>query len=42
MNDHTEWALAVHDMTEMERAATEVELRWAAGMCGDREDAHDE
>lgn len=34
-----EYNRTVRSMTEMERAATEVDLREAAGMCGDPEDA---
>lgn len=37
-----EWGRAVRDLSETERAATEVELRHAAGLCGDVEDARDE
>ena len=36
----SEWGRAVHGMSEMERAATEVDLQHAKGMCGDRDDAH--
>lgn len=35
----SEWGRAVHDMSEMERAATEVDVRMSQGLCGDREDA---
>lgn len=37
--ERTEWRRAVAAMSEMDRAATEVAVRRAAGMCGDREDA---
>lgn len=38
-HEHAEWGRAVHGMSEIERAATEVDLRWSMGMVGDREDA---
>ncbi len=41
-HEHDEWGRAVRGMSEMQRAATEVELRHAAGLCGDQEDARDE
>lgn len=41
-HEQAEWGRAVHGMSETQRAATEVELRHAAGLCGDVEDARDE
>lgn len=38
----SEWGRAVHGMSETERAATEVDVRWSMGMVGDREDARHE
>ena len=34
-----EWSRAVHAMSEMGLAATEVDVRWSQGLCGDMEDA---
>lgn len=39
--ERTEWVCAVAALTEMERAATEYEVRSSAGMCGGPEDAND-
>lgn len=41
-HEYAEWGRAVRGMSEIEHAATEVELRHAAGMCGDRGDAGDD
>lgn len=35
----TEYGRAVHGMSEMERAATEVDVRHSMGLAGDRDDA---
>lgn len=35
----TEWSRAVRGMGEMERAATEVDVRHSMGLVGDRDDA---
>lgn len=37
-HEHTEWVRAVRNLTEMDRVSTEVELRMAAGLCGDSSD----
>ncbi len=42
MSDLDEWRCAVHAMTETQHAATQTELRMAAGICGEPEDADDE
>lgn len=42
MTDYDEWRRAIDDMTEMQRAATETDVRHALGMCGDREDARND
>ena len=39
MNDDQEWRSAVAGMTEMDRAATEMDVRHSQGLSGDREDA---
>ena len=39
MSDRNEWLAAVNAMTEMELAATELEVRRTEGICGDRDDA---
>jgi hypothetical protein len=38
-HEYVEWRRDVQSMTEMQRAATEYEVRSSAGLCGDREDA---
>lgn len=38
-HEHAEWGRAVHSMSEMELAATEVDVRMSQGLVGDREDA---
>lgn len=38
-DEYTEWRCAVNDLSESDRAATEVERRMAAGICGEPEDA---
>lgn len=38
-HEHAEWGRAVHGMSEMERAATEVDVRMSQGLVGDRDDA---
>jgi hypothetical protein len=38
MTDHDQWTADVADMTEMQRAATELAIRHAAGLCGDLDD----
>jgi len=40
-HEHAEWGRAVRSMGEMERAATEVDVRMSQGLVGDREDARD-
>jgi hypothetical protein len=37
--EQDEWHAAVADMSEMDRAVTEYDVRRSQGMCGDREDA---
>ncbi len=38
-HEHAEWGRAIRDMSEVARAATEVDVRWSSGLCGDAEDA---
>jgi hypothetical protein len=38
-HEYVEWRRDVQAMTEMQRVATEYEVRSSAGMSGDREDA---
>lgn len=38
----SEWGRAVRGMSELERAATEVDVRMSMGLVGDRDDARDE
>jgi hypothetical protein len=39
MTDHEEWLSALTSLSEIRRAATEVEIRHSMGMCGDSDDA---
>jgi hypothetical protein len=41
IDDEHEWRCAVNDMTEMDRAVTDMEVRSRYGLSGDREDARD-
>lgn len=40
-DEYGEWHRAADGMTEMQRAATEVDVRMSMGLVGDREDARD-
>lgn len=40
--ERDEWRSAVNAMTEMDRVATEIDVRRSIGLIGDREDAIDE
>lgn len=38
-HEYAEYGRAVRGLSEMERVATEVDVRWSLGLVGDREDA---
>jgi hypothetical protein len=40
-HERIEWRRAVDSMTEMDRVATQIDVRAAMGLCGDREDANE-